>query len=82
MSSTAMSSTTTSLAAESAAELPLMPLMPTWPGSRIKTISFPSLVKSIYSSRICTRKGWGWGGGGSYFKLGIAFNDEMSQYYK
>ena len=36
----------------------------------IKTVSFPSLVKSIYSSRNCTKTGC------SYFKLNIAFSDE------
>ena len=67
MSSTEVSPTRASLAAASAAELPLMP---TWPGTQIKTISFPSLVKSIYSSRICTKTGC------SYFRLNIAFSDE------
>jgi len=38
-----------SLAAESAAEVPLMP---TWPGTQMKTISFPSLVISVYNSKI------------------------------
>ena len=41
MSSTEMSPTRAFLAAESAAELPLMP---TWPGTQINTIFFPSLV--------------------------------------
>ena len=36
-----------SLTAESVAELPLMP---TWPGTQTKTISFPSRIKSEYSS--------------------------------
>ena len=67
MSSSEMSPTRASLAAESAAELPLIP---TRPGTQIKTISFRSLVKSKYSSRICTKIGW------SYFKLNTAFSDE------
>ena len=62
-----MSSTEVSPTTASAAELPLMP---TWPGTQIKTISFPSLVKSIYSSRICTKTGC------SYFRLNNAFSDE------
>ena len=41
-----------------------------WPETQIKTVSSPSLVKSIYSSRICTKTGC------SYFKLNIAFCDE------
>ena len=65
MSSTKVSPTRASLAAVSAAELPLMP---TCPGTQTKTVSFPSLFKSIYSSRI-----WTWC---SYFRLNIAFNDE------
>ena len=67
MSSSEMSPTRASLTAESAAELLLMP---TWPGTQIKTITFPSLVRSIYSSRICTKIGW------SYFKLNTALSDE------
>ena len=39
-------------AAESAAELLLMP---TWPGAQIKTVSFPYVVKSIYTSKIRTK---------------------------
>ena len=46
MSSTEMSPSRASLAAESAAEFPLMP---TWPGTQIKTISLPSLVISVYN---------------------------------
>ena len=61
MSSTEVSPT------ESAAKLPLMP---TWPGTQIKTVSFPSLVKSICSSRICTKTGC------SNFRLNIAFSNE------
>ena len=41
MSSIEMSPSRASLAAESAAEFPLMP---TWPGTQMKTISLPSLV--------------------------------------
>ena len=41
MSSTEMSPSRAILAAESAAEFPLMP---TWPGTQMKTISFPSPV--------------------------------------
>ena len=41
MSSTEMSPSRAFLAAESAAEFPLMP---TWPGTQMKTISLPSLV--------------------------------------
>ena len=67
ISSTEVSPTRASLAAASAAELPLMP---TWPGTQTKTISFASLVKSIYSSRIWTKTGC------SYFRLNIAFSDE------
>ena len=49
MSSTEMSPSRASLAAESAAEFPLMP---TWPGTQMKTISLPSLVISVYNSKI------------------------------
>ena len=49
MSSTEMSPSRASLAAESAAEFPLMP---TWPGTQMKTISLPSLVNSVYISLI------------------------------
>ena len=66
MSST-MSPIRESLAAASAAELSIVP---TWPGTQTKTISFPSLIKSIYSSRIWTKTGY------SYFRLNIAFSDE------
>ena len=67
MRSTEVSPTRASLATASAAELPLMP---TWPGTQTKTVSFPSLVKSIYSPRIWTKTGC------SYFRLNIAFSDE------
>ena len=53
MGSTEMSPSRASLAAESAAEFPLMP---TWPGTQMKSISLPSLVISVYNS-----KGVGWG---------------------
>ena len=43
------------LAAESAAELPLMP---TWPGTQTKTISFPFRIKSECGSWIFIRIGW------------------------
>ena len=49
MSSTEMSPSRASLAAESAAEFPLMP---TWPGTLMKTISLPSLVISVYNLKI------------------------------
>ena len=62
-----MSPSRASLAAKSAAELPLMP---TWPGTQIKIISFLSVVNSIYSSKICTKIGW------SYLRLYIACSDE------
>ena len=61
------SPTRTSLAAESAAELPPMP---TWPGTQTNTISFLYLVKFIYNCRICTKMGW------PNFKLNIAFRDD------
>ena len=48
MSSTEMSPSRTSLSAESAAEFPLMP---TWPGIQMKSISLPSLVISVYNSK-------------------------------
>ena len=48
MSSTEMSPSKASLAAESAAEFPLMP---TWPGTPMKTISLPSLDISVYNSK-------------------------------
>ena len=67
MSSTEMSPSTASLAAESAAEFPLMP---TWPGTQMKTISLPSLVISVYISKIWTKTGW------SYFRFNIDCNDE------
>ena len=69
MSSTEMSPSRASLAAESAAEFPLMP---TWPGTQMKTISLPSLVISvyIYKSNIWTKTGW------SYFRLNIDCKDE------
>ena len=49
ISSTKMSPSRASLAAESAAEFPLMPI---WPGTQMKTISLPSLVISVYNSKI------------------------------
>ena len=49
MSSTEMSPSRTSLAAESAAEFPLMP---TWAGTQMKTISLPSLVIFVYKSEL------------------------------
>ena len=55
MSSTEMSPSRASLAAESAAEFPLMP---TWPETQMKTISLPSLVISVYNSKIWTKTGW------------------------
>ena len=58
MSSTEMSPSRASLAAESAAEFPLMP---TWPGTQMKTISLPSLVISVYKSNIWTKAGSGAG---------------------
>ena len=67
MSSTEMSPPRASLAAESAAEFPLMP---TWPGTQMKTISLPSLVISVYNSKIWTKTGW------SYFTFNIDCNDE------
>ena len=54
MSSTEMSPSRASLAAESAAKFPLMP---TWPGTQIKTISLPSLVIPVYNSKIWTKTG-------------------------
>ena len=62
MSSTEMSPSRASLAAESAAEFPLMP---TWPGTQMKTISLPSHVISVYKSKIWTKTGW------SYFRFNI-----------
>ena len=62
MSSTEMSPSRASLAAESAAEFPLMP---TWLGTQMKTISLPSLVISVYNSKIWTKTGW------SYFRFNI-----------
>ena len=67
MSSTEMSPSRASLAAESAAEFPLMP---TWPGIQMKTISLPSLVISVYKSNIWTKAGW------SYIRLNIDCKDE------
>ena len=46
------------------------PLMPTWAGPQIKTISLPSLVSSMYSSKIFTTIGW------SYLTLYIAYSGE------
>ena len=62
MSSTEMSPSRASLAAESAVEFPLMP---TCPGTQMKTISLPSLVISVYNSKIWTKTGW------SYFRFNI-----------
>ena len=64
-----MSSTETSpsWAAESTAKLPVMP---TWPGTQIKTISLPSLDKFIYNCRIWPKRGW------SNFRLNIAVKDD------
>ena len=67
MSSTKMSPSRASLAAESAAKFPLMP---TQPGTQIKTISLPSLVISVYNSKIWTKIGW------SYFRFNTDCNDE------
>ena len=67
MSSTEMSPSRASLAAESAAEFPLMP---TWPGTQMKTIYLPSLVISVYNSKIWTKIGW------SYFRFNIDCKDE------
>ena len=67
MSSTEMSPSRASLDAESAAEFPLMP---TWPGTQMKTISLPSLVISVYKSNIWTKAGW------SYFRLNFDCKDE------
>ena len=44
--------------------------MPTWPGTQIKTISFPSLDKFIYNCRIWPKIGW------SNFELNIAVKDD------
>ena len=52
MSSTGTLPTRASLATESAAEFPLMSI---WPETQIKTVSLPSLVNSVYNSRICTK---------------------------
>ena len=67
MNSTEMSPSRASLAAESAAEFPLMP---TWPGTQKKTISLPSLVISVYNSKIWTKTGR------SYFRFNIDSNNE------
>ena len=67
MSSTEMLPSRASLAAESAAKFPLMP---TWPGTQMKTISLPSLVISVYNSKIWTKTGW------SYFRFNIDCNDK------
>ena len=67
MNSTKMSPSRASLATESAAEFPLMP---TWPGTQMNTISLPSLVIFVYNSKIGTKTGW------SYFRLNIDCNDE------
>ena len=68
MSSTKMSPSRASLAAESAAEFPQIP---TWPGTQMKTIFLPSLVISGYNSKIWTKTVW------SYFRFNIDSNDEM-----
>ena len=67
MSSTKMSPSRASLAAESAAEFPLMPK---WLGIQIKTNSLPSLVISVYNYKIWTKTGW------SYFRFNIDCNNE------
>ena len=67
MSSTEMSPSRASLAAESAAEFPLMP---TWPGTQMKTISLASLVIFVYKSNIWTKTGW------SYLRLYIDCKDQ------
>ena len=67
MSSTEKFPSWACLAAESAAEFPLMP---TWPGTQMKTISLPSLVISVYNSKIWTKTGW-W-----YFRFNIDCNNE------
>ena len=67
MSSTEMSPSRASLAAESAAKFPLMP---TWLGTQMKTISLPSFVISVYNSKIWTKTGW------SYFRFNTDCNDE------
>ena len=67
MSSTEMSPSRASLAAESAAEFLLMP---TWLGTQMKTIFLPSLVIFVYNSKIWTKAGW------SYFRFKIDCNDE------
>ena len=72
MNSSEMSPPRASLAAKSAAEFPLMP---TWPGTQTETISFPSLVNFICSSKIFIRIGW------SYLRLDIAWK-RIRQYYK
>ena len=56
-----------SLAAESAAELPLMP---TWPRTQTKPISLSSWNNREYSSGILIETGW------SYFQLCIAWSAE------
>ena len=67
VSSTEMSPSRASLAAESATEFPLMP---TRPGTQMKTISLPFLVISVNKSNIWTKTGW------SYFRLNIDCKDE------
>ena len=66
MSSSKMAPTRASLAAESAAELPLMP---TWTGTQIKTVSLPSLVSYTCSSKTFIRIRW------SDFRLDIAWRE-------
>ena len=66
--SSEMSPLRASLAAE-------FPLTSTWLGTQIKTISFPSLVSFMYSSKIGTKIGW------SYFRLNIACNDKRVRHY-
>ena len=68
MSSTKMSPSRASLAAESAAKFPLMP---TQLGTQIKTISLLSLVISVYTSKIWTKTGW------SYFTI-FRFNTDCN----
>jgi len=70
MGSIKMSPSRASLAAESAAKFPLMP---TWPGTQIKTISLPCLVIFVYNSKIWTKTGW------SYFRFNILLTMKGNQ---
>ena len=67
MSSTEMLPSRASLAAESAAKFPLMP---TWPGTQMKTTSLSCLVISVYNSKMWTKTGW------LYFRLNFDCKDE------